>query len=162
MLVAVSTLRILNTDKWITTMDIYICETDEQITACEPVMRELRPHIPSDQFVRRIRQQEVDGYRLVGLNDGSRPVAAAGIRILLNLAWGKFLYVDDLVTLDAERSSGYGAALLRWLHDHARQQNCDELHLDSGTQRKAAHRFYDREGMEMTSYHYTTRLRDGR
>jgi GNAT superfamily N-acetyltransferase len=143
-------------------MDIYICESDEQIAACEPVMRELRPHIPSDTFVQRIRKQEADGYRLVCLNDGKQPVAAAGMRILLNLAWGTFLYVDDLVTLDAERSHGYGSALLAWLHDHARQQKCDEVHLDSGIQRKDAHRFYDREGMDLTSFHYTTRLGDSR
>jgi GNAT superfamily N-acetyltransferase len=139
-------------------MDIYICETDEQISACEPVMRELRPHVLPEAFVQRVRKQEVGGYRLVCYNDGQKPVAAAGFRISLNLAWGRFLYVDDLVTLDAERSRGYGAALLKWLHDYARQQNCDELHLDSGVQRKAAHRFYDREDMDMTSYHYTTRL----
>ena len=142
-------------------MGIYICETDEQIAACEPVMHELRPHVLPEAFVQRVRKQEEGGYRLVCCNDGQKPVAAAGFRVSLNLAWGRFLYVDDLVTLDAERSRGYGAALLKWLRDYARQQNCDELHLDSGVQRKAAHRFYDREGMDMTSYHYTTRLGGG-
>ena len=27
-----------------------------------------------------------------------------------NLAWGRYLYVDDLVTLPAQRSLGHGAA----------------------------------------------------
>ena len=139
-------------------MDIHFCTTDAEIIACAPVMRELRPHLPEDQFVARVRLQEKDGFRLVCLKAEGSPVAAAGIRLLTNMAWGRFLYVDDLVTLESERSKGYGAILLKWLHGYARSQKCDQLHLDSGTWRKGAHRFYDREGMQMTSYHYASKL----
>jgi GNAT superfamily N-acetyltransferase len=142
-----------------TAVDFLLCSTDLDILACAPVMRELRPHIAEADFLARIRQQERDGFKLACLRVGGRPVAAAGIRILTNMAWGRFLYVDDLVTLDAERSKGHGARLLQWLHEYARKQNCDQLHLDSGTWRKDAHRFYDREGMEMTSYHYASKLK---
>ena len=34
-----------------------------------------------------------------------------------------------------------------------------EPHLDSGTWREGAHRFYKREGMELTSYHFASALR---
>ncbi len=122
------------------------------------VMRELRPHISEPDFLARIRRQEQGGFKLVCLLAEGRPVAAAGIRIITNLAWGTFLYVDDLVTLDAERSRGFGAQLLKWLHDYAKEQKCDQLHLDSGTWRKDAHRFYEREGMDMTSLHFASKL----
>lgn len=135
-----------------------VCSDDAQIKACAPVMLELRPHISEADFLARIRHQEKGGFRLICLKADGRPVAAAGIRVITNLAWGKFLYVDDLVTLDAERSRGYGAQLLKWLHDYARSEKCDQLHLDSGTWRKDAHRFYEREGMEMTSLHFATKL----
>ncbi|WP_363928505.1 hypothetical protein [Thiobacillus sp. 0-1251] len=36
-------------------------------------------------------------------------VAVAGFRVGDNFAWGRFLYVDDLVTHPAHRSKGYGA-----------------------------------------------------
>ncbi len=37
-----------------------------------------------------------------------------------------------------------------------------ELHLDSGTWREGAHRFCKREGMELTSYHFASKLRRDR
>lgn len=137
---------------------IRLCESEADVAACAPVMRELRPHIEADKFVARVRLQEKDGFRLACLSVDGRPVATAGIRIITNMAWGRFLYVDDLVTLDAERAKGYGAQLLTWLHNYAREQHCEQLHLDSGTWRKGAHRFYEREGMEMTSYHFASKL----
>ena len=69
------------------------------------------------------------------------------------------MYVDDLVTNDADRSQGFGGQLLDWLIDHARQQDCDEFHLDSGIQRFAAHRFYFQKRMAIRSYHFVIDLR---
>jgi GNAT superfamily N-acetyltransferase len=83
-----------------------------------------------------------------------RVVAVAGFRIGENLAWGRFLYVDDLATLPAHRSKGYGAKLLSWLMELAAKEGCQQMHLDSGIQRKDAHRFYEREGMTMASFHF--------
>ena len=74
------------------------------------------------------------------------------------LAWGKALYVDDLVTDEAARSSGVGAAMMGWLVTHAREAGCAELHLDSGVQRYGAHRFYLTQRMNITSHHFALRL----
>ena len=135
-----------------------IAETDAEIEACFPVMQELRPHLRKEEFLPRVRAQAASGYRLAYLEVDGRPVAVAGFRFGENLAWGKFLYIDDLVTASAFRSKGYGATLLRWLHDLARANGCRELHLDSGVQRTDAHRFYTREGMQISSYHFKTIL----
>lgn len=132
--------------------------TDAEIAACYPVMAELRPYVQREDFVRRIRSQQAGGYELAYLEDGGTPVAVAGFRMGENLAWGRFLYVDDLVTAATHRSRGYGATLLRWLHDLARARGCQQLHLDSGVQRKDAHRFYQREGMTLSSYHFRSVL----
>jgi len=75
-----------------------------------------------------------------------------------NLAWGRFLYVDDLVTTDEQRSKGNGARMLSWLREYAVKEGCSELHLDSGMQRLDAHRFYEREGMSKTGFHIAEKL----
>lgn len=85
-------------------------------------------------------------------------VAVAGFRVGENLAWGLFLYVDDLVTLPTQRSRGYGARLLAWLKERAANEGCQQMHLDSGIQRKDAHRFYEREGMTMASFHFVENI----
>lgn len=139
-------------------MPIAIAETDEEIGACHVALRELRPHVTEDEFLTRVRRQEQTGYRLAFLKHLDEVVAVAGFRIAENLAWGRFLYVDDLVTLSASRSHGFGSALLAWLKDHATCHGCEQIHLDSGVQRKDAHRFYEREGMAITSLHFAAPL----
>lgn len=134
--------------------------TDDAIAACFPVMVQLRPHLAPESFVARVRQQEAQGYRLVALFDDSGTVrACAGYRFLHQLSQGHVLYVDDLVTDAATRSRGYGQALLRWLERAGREEGCDQLHLDSGSQRHDAHRFYFRERMHIYAYHFARALR---
>lgn len=136
------------------TVEIHTAKSDTEIAACYPVMAELRPHLAEETFVERVRSQERQGYRLAYLTDPSAPVAVAGFRIGESLAWGRYLYVDDLVTASNQRSRGYGTALLSWLTEFAAEAGCHQLHLDSGIQRKEAHRFYEREGMQTASYHF--------
>jgi len=136
-------------------MDIHLAKTDAEISACYPVMRELRPHLENESFVLRVRAQEKTGYVLVYVQQSGSPVAVAGFRLGECLAWGRFLYVDDLVVLPDHRSRGYGAALLSWLAEFAAKEGCEQLHLDSGIQRKDAHRFYEREGMTLASFHFS-------
>lgn len=135
-----------------------LAETDEEIRACYPVMAHLRPHIPAEAFLERVRLQQRDGYRLAYISENGRPVAAAGFRLGVNLAWGRFLYVDDLVTLPECRSKGHGRRMMEWLRRTAKAEGCGELHLDSGVQRIDAHRFYEREGLERSSYHFRIRI----
>ncbi len=139
-------------------MNIRIATTDAEIAACFPVMRELRPHIAEDEFLSRVRHQQNTGYRLAFVQEADAVVAVAGFRIGENLAWGRFMYVDDLVTLPAHRSRGHGARLLSWLRQQAAGEGCQQLHLDSGMQRKDAHRFYEREGMAITGFHFAERI----
>ena len=138
---------------------IRIANKDDEIEGCFAVMAELRPHLARDQFVERVRRQGEDNYRLAYLDSAGNVTAVAGFRISECLAWGKFLYVDDLVTASSARSRGRGQALLTWLVEHARANDCDELHLDSGVQRFGAHRFYLREGMDITSHHFVRKLK---
>jgi GNAT superfamily N-acetyltransferase len=134
-------------------------ESDAEIADCYDVMAELRPHIPRERFVALVKSMHADGYRLACIRAAGRVVAVAGYRISTNLFYGRNLYVDDLVTAESGRSRGHGKALLAWLRQLAVDEGCDAFHLDSGVQRKDAHRFYLREGLELSSYHFSARLR---
>ena len=87
-------------------------------------------------------------------------VAAAGFRVGHMLAWGRYLYVDDLSTLPEARRRGYGRLLLEWLTEEARRLGCEQLHLDSGVtaDRYDAHRLYLNTGLAITSHHFARRL----
>jgi GNAT superfamily N-acetyltransferase len=135
-------------------MRISVAESDESILAAFDAMKHLRELDDAQSFLRRVRQQQHDGYLLVSVAVDGRAVAAAGFRLGEKLAWGRHLYVDDLVTIPSERSRGFGRALLNWLKSYARDAGCSQLHLDSGVQRKDAHRFYEREGLVPASVHF--------
>lgn len=137
---------------------IRIAETDEDIARAHAVMSELRPHIAASEFVGRVRRQQEGGYHLAFVEVESEPRCAAGFRFTENLAWGLHMYVDDLVTLAADRSKGYGALMLDWLIALARERKCAQLHLDSGVQRFGAHRFYLLKRMAITSHHFAITL----
>lgn len=111
-----------------------------------------------EEFLLRVRRQQADGFQLAALTTEDAVVAVAGFRVLENLAWGRFLYVDDLVTDEARRSHGHGEALFAWLVAHARAEGCDQLHLDSGVQRFGAHRFYLARRMDITCHHFAMKL----
>ncbi|MCG7897186.1 MAG: GNAT family N-acetyltransferase [Candidatus Thiodiazotropha lotti] len=139
-------------------MTIRLAETDQEIQRCYPVMAELRPHIRESEFVSRVRDQQQSGYRLAMLLVDAEPVCLAGYRVSENLAWGRFLYIDDFITRAERRSRGNGAALLDWLKREAQQQGCRQIHCDSGLQRELAHRFYERESMPKTGFHFAAPL----
>jgi len=138
---------------------IVLAKDDHEIQSCYPVMVELRPHVQPDEFLHRVKRQiEIANYQLAYLMDGEVK-AVAGFRISECLAWGRFLYVDDLVSKNDERSKGYGGALLEWLIEYAKEENCDQLHLDSRVQRFAAHRFYLNKRMFIEAHHFSLNLR---
>jgi len=133
-------------------------ELDEEIQSCFNVMSQLRPQIKENEFISRIHLQMKSGYQLVAALSNGEVAAIAGFHLHENLAWNKYLYIEDLVVDENKRSSGFGKKLLSWLHNEAEKNKCVQLHLDSGIQRKNAHRFYEREGMTFTSHHYVSQL----
>lgn len=133
-------------------------KTDAEIEACFEVMAELRPHLKKHQFLATVRNMETEGFRLIYIATDNHVVAAAGYRIYSNLWMGKHLYVDDLVTADANRSSGYGKRMIEWLRAEAKTNDCKLFHLDSGTHRGRAHKFYFQKGFTIGSYHFSQEL----
>ena len=137
-----------------------LAQTGEDIEQCFEVMSELRTHLDREQFVDLVRDMMGEGYRLAYIKEGVDVVAVAGYRVYTNLFMGKHLYVDDLVTADAARSRGFGEQMIKWLRNEACKEGCNYFHLDSGTHRGRAHKFYFQQGFTIASYHFSEELRD--
>lgn len=135
-------------------MDIRLATTDHEINACFQAMSALRPQLQHHDFVVKVKRQQVQAYQLAYIMVAEEVKCVAGFRILENMRIGKFLYVDDLSTVEHARSNGYGKAMLQWLIDYAKQHACVELRLDSGVTRHEAHRFYFRHGMHIHAHHF--------
>jgi GNAT superfamily N-acetyltransferase len=137
---------------------IRLAKEDSEIQSCYPVMAQLRPQVAPAEFLPRVkRQAAIAGYQIAYVTDGDVK-AVAGFRISECLAWGKFLYVDDLISDESERSKGYGGNLFDWLVNHAQEKKCDQFHLDSAVHRFDAHRFYFMKRMVIEGYHFGLKL----
>ena len=132
---------------------------DDEVRKAYGVMRQLRPHLEEEEFVRRVREQRANGYRLAVVEEDGDVRAAAGFRVMDMLVQGRHLYVDDLVTDETRRSKGHGGLLFDWLMDEARRAGCATLELDSGVQRLRAHAFYFAKRMHISSYHFRIDVR---
>ncbi|GAA1357446.1 GNAT family N-acetyltransferase [Streptomyces beijiangensis] len=133
---------------------------DERLaTDLLPVLRELRPHLTEELLGEVYAEGHGQGLRFtVAYSDDGVCVGAAGWRVVVNTSALRKLYVDDLVTSAAARSGGVGRQLLAYLEGRAREAGCTQLSLDSGTQRVEAHRFYFRERMAVTAFHFDRHL----
>ena len=134
--------------------------TDEEIEMCFDVMVELRTNLERSTFLETIRQMETQGFQLAYLEDNEKIVAVVGYRIAFNLFLGKHFYIDDLVTSQHTRSKGYGVILYGWLKDEAKKAGCKYIHLDSAVHRGNTHRFYFRQGLTISSFHFREKLDD--
>lgn len=119
------------------------------------VLLQLRPQYDSAALQAQITKQMAQGYQVVYVKSGDQVMGVAGFVVSEKLAWGKAIYVDDLVTAEQHRSKGVGECLIDWLKAYAKAQGCQQLHLDSGVQRFAAHKFYLREGFHIASHHFS-------
>ena len=128
------------------------------LVRAESVHRQLRPQLPTD-YVGRLTEIFADGVRMALVVDGTVVLCVALWRVIENTFSGRCLYVDDLVSDEANRSQGAGTMMLAWLETTATAHGCTALTLDSGVQRQRAHHFYFREGLHITSFCFRKALK---
>lgn len=125
-------------------------------------LREGRPVMEtSASFVAWVNERaRPEGLRIIAsfVSGRENAVAVGCFRVLHTTAWGKLIYIDDLVTLPEFRSGGHGHLLLEWIAAEATRLGCEQLHLDSGHHRHGAHRFYLNHGMSITAHHFSRLL----
>jgi len=121
---------------------IQLRESDEDLARVFPVMVQLRPHLSLEAFLAQARRQrEAHGWKLATVESGGRVLACAGYRIAEWLAWGKTLYVDDLVTTSTRgaRGTAIGSSTGSW-RARARKaaRSCTSTRASSGSRRIAS------------------------
>lgn len=134
-------------------------ETDQDYAACFSVMRELRPHLTDvATFAAQARRQAAQDYRLLAIWQGDQVKGLAGYRLQENLLYGRFLYVDDLVTAADARRFGLGGKLLDALREEAFSLGCVYFVLDTALENAMGQRFYYRQGLLARGMHFCQRL----
>lgn len=140
-------------------MNIRQIKTQNDIAKAFDVLTELRPHLKKEIFVDQIIEQQSQGYKMIIVEENSDIVSYIGFRFFTTLAWGKIIYIDDLITKESSRGKGYAKALLEHVKNVAIEANCNQIHLDSGYTRYLAHKFYLKENFELNAHHLMLKLK---
>lgn len=136
-------------------MQVQLADPSTDLVAIAEVLNQLRPQFTVPYIRSQIAKQMADDYQIAFIEEQGNVLAVAGFRLGEKLAWGKHIYVDDLVTNEEHRSKGAGQLLVKWLREYAKDKGCQQIHLDSGVQRYMAHKFYLREGFIIASHHFS-------
>jgi GNAT superfamily N-acetyltransferase len=140
-------------------MQIQTMSSSGDIGQCFDTFLELRPHINvKADFVNQVVLQQLEGYQINAVLEDGTVAACIGYRILTTLAWGKILYIDDLIAKNQYRGKGYGSMLLKHTVNVARNLGCKQVHLDTGYTRHAAHRMYLQHGFELNCHHLALKV----
>lgn len=138
---------------------ITLAITDDEIRSCFDTLKQLRPKIEENNFVATVRNMMKEGFQLACVKDDAGLVrCVAGFKIAHNFHLGKHLYVEDLITAENARSKGIGTKMFDWLTAYAKAEHCAAIHLNSGVQRHAAHKFYLNQDMKIVSYHFSAEI----
>lgn len=137
-------------------MEVYLLASNDELEKVAKILLQLRPQYDFKDLQAQIERQQETGYQIAYVKKEEEILCVAGFVVGEKLAWGKSIYIDDLVTNEVFRSTGAGSLLINWLKKYAKEMGCQQLHLDSGVQRFSAHRFYLRERFDIVSHHFTT------
>ena len=128
------------------------------LTAAEPLHRTLRPDIPQP-YAGHMLRMFAEGAGMAILIEQEMVRGIAVYRAHHTTFRGHRFYLDDLVTEEAKRGSGFGAQLFAWCEAKAKEMGCDVFDLESGVQRARTHKFYFREGLGISSFGFSKLLR---
>ena len=142
-------------------MNIRFASTNEQLLKCRKAILELRPHIIENEYLEKTKMLLSEGPQMIYVDEGGDAPAVSVFRINYYFFRGKNVYIDDLGTLAAHRGKGYAGALLDFIIEYAKEQKCENIHLDSGYQKERhdAHRLYLKKGFYLASHHFALDLK---
>ena len=136
-------------------MEVKIAKTDTELRKVSNVLLQLRSNYHQETLIAQIKEQQENGYQIAYVASDDQVLCVAGFVIGTKLAWGKHIYIDDLVSDERHRSTGVGKFMIDWFKSFALEIGCKQIHLDSGVQRFPVHRFYLREGFNIASHHFS-------
>lgn len=140
-------------------VEISHIENDADLDASFPIMKELRPHlVDCASYVEQVALQLTQGYRLLAAWQDGAIVGLSGYRLMNNLLYGRFVYIDDLVVTSSLHRSGIGEHLLQTVREQAVELRCKHVVLDTGLHMALAQRFYFRQGLLARGMHFVEPL----
>jgi GNAT superfamily N-acetyltransferase len=121
--------------------------TAEVHAALAQLLPQLNPKLPIPTIERLQAIVADPAVTLVVARDGEEIVGTTTVIVYTTPFWIK-ARLDEVVVDESARGKGVGAALVNASLELARQKGAEVVELQSGVQRDAAHRLYERMGFQ--------------
>ncbi|MBM7644956.1 GNAT superfamily N-acetyltransferase [Scopulibacillus daqui] len=129
----------------LSTENIVELTEENQFLEAFPVVNQLRTDLTEESYMEFLTQMRQNGYKLFAIYGEEGIAAVAGVSLQVNFYNKKHAFVYDLVTDEKYRSQGYGYKLLSYIESWAKLNGAEFVAIESGIQRKDAHRFYEKK-----------------
>ena len=135
-------------------------QTDQEFEDLYTYILLLNEKMTKQRFLELLPQMRAQGYRCIGAYEGKDCMGICGFWVGTRFWCGRHIDIDNFVLTEDARSKGVGAAMLRWIEEEGRRQNCDMAMLDTYADNYRSHKFYYREGYYILGYHFVKELSD--
>ncbi|HIF6193373.1 TPA: GNAT family N-acetyltransferase [Vibrio parahaemolyticus] len=108
-------------------MEVQFLEKNSDYESVLAVLLQLRPNYNLDTLSAQIEKQQSNGYQVIYVKSSEGVLAAAGFSVGEKLAWGKHIYIEDLVTNALFRSRGIGQFIIDWFRTYALESGCEQI-----------------------------------
>ncbi|MCE3232989.1 MAG: family N-acetyltransferase [Rickettsiaceae bacterium] len=126
--------------------------------AAFPVLAHMYPDMSQEEYRNILPERVNNGYRMLGVFDDEKCVCSAGFWISYRFYCGKFIQLDNMVSLPDYRSKGVGKLVTDFIKNLGITDGCNKVLIDTYVENFNAHRFFLREGFIIRGYHLNYEL----
>jgi len=136
-------------------MDIKELTSRAELSTIHPLIQQRNTNLELTEFETLLDDMLPMGYRCIAAyDDAGVLVGVSGFWVKSQFYCRKSMRIDNFIVDEAHRGTGYGKAMLDWLHDEGKKLGCKQVVLDSLTGNVQSHRFYFREGFSIIGFHF--------
>lgn len=140
-------------------MQISELRTREEMESIFPLVRQRQEDMSFECFSALLDEMLPAGYRCIGAYDAQGAlVGISGFWIKCQFYCRKSIRIDNFIIDEAHRNQGIGAAMVAWLEEEGRRNDCRVALLDSYVSNHNSHKFYFREGFRILGFHFLKEL----
>lgn len=137
--------------------NIVVLDQIEDMKRSHALLSRLYPsNFSMDNYMNLLHKMRSVHYRQVACCDKDKVIAVAGISTGTKLWCGKYMDMDNFIVHPDYRSRGIGDALLNYIYDLSRKENCALLSCDVYNENYKAQKFYMNHGFIPRGSHFIT------
>ncbi|WP_373056578.1 GNAT family N-acetyltransferase [Zunongwangia sp. H14] len=131
----------------------------EDIDSIIPFIQKLSQEEIHEQLLKqRFREMLDQNYECFGIYVNEKMIGIFGLWFMTRYYAGRSCEPDHIFILEEYQNKGIGKQLLDFIHNYARQKNCETAELNSYVQNYRSHKFYMNEGYVIKGYHFLKKL----